>query len=131
MSVTNMVAIYDLVGGTVIVSVIPRPLRAGAEGGHTLMRADSVRRLGLTPWMCAGRDVGHGYRSRLRRLTVLLLAAAAVVPVDTIVGSLAWTLTAVATVVAGLVLVAIWRWRHRARQLEQILSDELDHRTRS
>ncbi|HET6704096.1 MULTISPECIES: hypothetical protein [unclassified Amycolatopsis] len=92
------------------------------------MSADSARRLGLAPWAYTAGHARPADRAGARRLTVLLLAATAVVPVDTIVGSLAPPLAAVATVAAGLVLVAIWRWRHRARQLEQILADELDHR---
>ncbi|WP_103349844.1 hypothetical protein [Amycolatopsis sp. CA-128772] len=81
----------------------------------------------MTCWTYSGRHVRRAQHARLRRLTLLLLAAAAVVPVDTIAGALAPVLTVVATVAAGLVLVVIWRWRHRARQLEQILSDELNH----
>lgn len=88
------------------------------------MIAVPARRLGLTPWACSAR---RAHSDRLRRLIVLLIAAAAVVPADMIAGTFAPVLAAVAAVAAALVLVAIWRWRHRTRQLEQILSDELDH----
>ncbi|WP_410618600.1 hypothetical protein [Amycolatopsis sp. cmx-8-4] len=95
------------------------------------MIADPARRLGLTPWACSARHDRRAHSDRLRRLTFLLLAAAAVVPADMIAGTLAPVLAGAAAVAAALVLVAIWRWRHRTRQIEQILSDELDHRHRT
>ncbi|WIX92442.1 hypothetical protein [Amycolatopsis sp. DG1A-15b] len=95
------------------------------------MIADPARRLGLTPWAYSARHARRAHSDRLRRLTLLLLAAAAVVPADMIAGTFAPVLAAAAAAAAALVLVAIWRWRHRARQLEQILSDELDHRHRT
>ncbi|QKV73903.1 hypothetical protein [Amycolatopsis sp. Hca4] len=91
------------------------------------MSAYSARRLGLTSWIDAGRHARGAHRVRVRRLTVLLLTAAAVVPLDTIAGAVAPVVTATAAVGAGVALVVAWRWRRRSRQLEQILCEELDH----
>ncbi len=89
------------------------------------MSGSWTRRLGLTVWARPVRRVHH---ARPRRLALLACVAVVVVPVDAMVGAFAPVVTAGAAAVAGLVLAGAWRWRRRARQLEQILAEELDHR---